>query len=110
MGQAVSGWLGQALPRAQGWGKQASTSVLGWLAGAEHSQGALAGVRVSQVWQRGEAVAATWGGAEKGEWTVGTTSCSLLFHTPLAYQPLLQLLHSAAALSLSHRPLLPLGD
>ena len=89
-GQAISGWLGQALPRAQGWGKQASTSVLGWLAGAEHRQGALAGTRVSQVWQRGEAVAAMWG-AEKGEWTVGTASCSPFFRTPSAYRPILKL-------------------
>ena len=112
MGQAVSGWLGQALPRAQGWGKQASTSVLGWLAGAEHRQGVLAGARVSQVWQHGEAVVVMLRGAEKGEWTVETTSWSPLFHIPLAYQPILQLPQLLASplscVPLSHRILLPL--
>ena len=52
-------WLaGTGTAQSPGWGKQASTLVLGWLAGAEHRQGELAGARVSQVWQHGEAVAA----------------------------------------------------
>lgn len=38
-----------------------STSVLGWLAGAEHGQGTLAGTGSRQVWQFGEMVVARWG-------------------------------------------------
>lgn len=41
--RAVSGWLGQGLPRDWHSGT-GSTSVLGWLAGAEHRQGVFAGM------------------------------------------------------------------
>lgn len=45
-----------------------STSVLDWLAGAQHRQGALAGARASQVWQHGKAVAAMWAQREESGW------------------------------------------
>lgn len=45
-----------------------STSVLGWLAGAKHGQGALAGTGSSQVWQYEEAMVAMWKKRKESGW------------------------------------------
>lgn len=84
--RAVSGWMGQGLPRARGCG---NWQYLGsGLAGGGSAQTGSVGRGEGQPglasWEGGGSHV----GAERGEWMVGSTSHSPLFHTSSASQPL----------------------